>query len=148
MKAFAKGMLGVLIATCFVTSAAFSQDNPRGTSILHLRGKTVSVEYGRPVAKGRTVDALLGKLPPAGIWRLGADTSTTFKTDIDLGFGDVAIPAGEYSIWMQRQKDNSWKLLFDKQHGQWGEPAPNASECFASVLCLYQGRMMVSLRRW
>jgi hypothetical protein len=111
MKAFAKGMLGVLMAACFVASAAFSLDNPRGTSILHLRGKTVSVEYGRPSLRGRTVDALLGKLPPGGIWRLGDDTSTTFKTEIDLAFGDVTIPAGEYSIWMQRQADNSWKLL-------------------------------------
>jgi hypothetical protein len=34
---------------------------------------------------------------------------------------------------MQRQEDNSWKLLFDKQHGQWGEPAPDPSQCFASV---------------
>ena len=67
------------------------------------------------------------------MWRLGADTSTTFKTDIDLAFGDVTIPAGEYSIWMQRQEDNSWKLLFDKKHGQWGEPTPDPSECFASV---------------
>jgi hypothetical protein len=139
MKAFAKGMLGVLMAACFAASAAFSLDNPRGTSILHLRGKTVSVEYGRPSLRGRTVDALLGKLPPGGIWRLGDDTSTTFKTEIDLVFGDVTIPAGEYSIWMQRQADNSWKLLFDKQHGQWGEPAPNASECFASVPLFISG---------
>jgi hypothetical protein len=34
---------------------------------------------------------------------------------------------------MQRQADNSWKLLFDKKHGQWGAPAPDASEAFASV---------------
>ena len=34
---------------------------------------------------------------------------------------------------MQRQAANYWKLLFDKQHGQWGEPAPDPSECFASV---------------
>jgi Protein of unknown function (DUF2911) len=147
MKAFAKGMLGVLIAACF-GAAAFSQDAPRGTSILHLRGEAVSVEYGRPSLSGRTVDEVLGKLPPGGIWRLGADTSTTFKTESDLVFGAecasgqaatqwqcpaVTIPAGEYSIWMQRQEGNSWKLLFDKQHGQSGEPAPDASECSASV---------------
>ena len=66
-------------------------------------------------------------------------TSTTFKTEISLAFGDVTIPAGEYSIWMQRQEDNSWKLLFDKRHGQSGEPTPDASECFASVPLLISG---------
>ena len=139
MKAFANVMLVVLTAACFVASSAFSQGNPRSTSKLNLRRKTVSVEYGRPSLKGRTTDALLGKLPPGGIWRLGADTSTTFKTEIDLVFRDVTIPAGEYSIWMQRQKDNSWNLLFDKQHGQWGEPAPDASECFATVPLIISG---------
>ena len=98
-----------------------------------INGKTVSVDYGRPSLKGRTTDELLGQLKAGSLWRLGADSSTTFKTGIDLAFGDVTIPAGEYSIWMQRQADNSWKLLFDKQHGQWGEPAPDASQCFASV---------------
>jgi hypothetical protein len=116
-----------------IAAMAFAQGNPRGTSTLTLKGKTVSVDYGRPSLNGRTTDALLGMLKPGGLWRLGADSSTTFKTEIDLAFGDVAIPAGEYSIWMQRQQDNSWKLLFDKQHGQWGEPAPAPSECFASV---------------
>jgi hypothetical protein len=153
LKSFAIGMLGVLMAACFVASEAFSQDNHRGTSSLSLKEKTISVEYGRPSLKGRTVDKLLGKLPPGGIWRLGADTSATFKTEIDLAFSDVypapspsspgwhsnAIPAGEYSIWMQRLADNSWKLLFDKPHGQLGEPPPDASECFASVPLFISG---------
>jgi hypothetical protein len=129
MKKLAMGLL--MVACCAAVVSA--QGNPRGTSTLTLKGKTVSVDYGRPSLKGRTTDALLGMLQPGSLWRLGADSSTTFKTDIDLAFGSVTVPAGEYSIWMQRQADNSWKLLFDKQHGQWGEPAPAASECFASA---------------
>jgi hypothetical protein len=132
MKKIAVGILGVLTVACCAT-LVLAQGNPRGTSTLTIRGKTVSVDYGRPALKGRTTDALLGRLKAGGVWRLGADSSTTFKTGIDLAFGDVTIPAGEYSIWMQRQEDNSWKLLFDKQHGQWGEPEPDPSQCFASV---------------
>jgi len=132
MKRLASGVLSVLMVAGFA-AMALAQGNPRGTSTLTLKGKTVSVDYGRPSLKGRTSDALLGQLNPGGVWRLGADSSTTFKTDLDLAFGDVTIPAGEYSIWMQRQEGNSWKLLFDKEHGQWGEPAPEPSQCFASV---------------
>src|SRR5579862_2872328 len=132
MKKLAIAVL-CLVMGVGLTSVAFAQHNPRGSSTITVKGKVVSVDYGRPALKGRTTDELLGRLTSGGMWRLGADSSTTFKTGIDLAFGDVMVPAGEYSIWMQRQEDNSWKLLFDKKHGQWGEPAPDPSECFASV---------------
>lgn len=131
MRKLAMGVLSVLMVACFAV-AAFAQGNPRGTSTLSINGKTVSVEYGRPSLKGRTTDELLGRLGPGGVWRLGADTSTTFKTEIDLAFGAVTVPAGEYSLFMQRQSDNSWKLVFNKQHGQWGTQH-DASQDLASA---------------
>ena len=131
MKKLAIGMLSVVMATGLAVVALARA--PRGTSSISLKGKTVSVEYGRPSLNGRTTDALLGSLKAGQLWRMGADTSTTFKTDVELTFGGVTIPAGEYSIWMQREADNSWKLLFDKKHGQWGSPSPEASEAFASA---------------
>jgi hypothetical protein len=135
MKKFAMGLLSVLMVVCFaaVALAQHHAKNPRSTSTLTLKGKTVSVEYGQPSLKGQTIEQRLAGLKPGNLWRMGADTSTTFKTDIDLAFGEVAIPAGEYSIWMQQQEDKTWKLLFDKKHGQWGAPAPPASEAFASA---------------
>lgn len=132
MKKLALAGLTALIVAGLALEA-IAQGGSRGTSSISLHGKTVSVEYGRPGLNGRTTDALLGRLQPGELWRLGSNTSTTFKTEVDLAFGDVTVPAGTYSIWMQRQSDNSWKLLFDKKHGQWGSPAPPASEAFASA---------------
>lgn len=131
MKRFAMGVLSVLMVVCFAVTAP-AQAGPRGTSSLTLKGKTVSVEYGRPSLRGRTTDVLLGKLPAGGFWRMGSNKSATFKTEVGLAFGDVAVPAGEYSLWMQRQEDKSWKLVFNKQHGQWGTDH-DASQDFASV---------------
>jgi hypothetical protein len=71
-------------------------------------------------------------LKPGDFWRLGADKSTTFSTTADLQFGDVAVPNGEYSLWAAREADNSWKLVFNKQHGQWGTQH-DASQDLASV---------------
>src|ERR1700689_4164460 len=107
MKRFMMTSLGVMMAVgC--AGGALAQGNPRGTSSISLNGKTVSVEYGRPSLKGRTTDDLLGKLPPEGVWRLGADTSTTFKTDSSLDFVDAVVPAGEYSLWLAKASgDNS-----------------------------------------
>ena len=132
MRRAARILLSGLIAAGF-TMMAFAQANSRGTSSITLKGKTVSVEYGRPSLNGQTIEQRLAALPQGRLWRLGSNKSTTFKTDIPLAFGNVAIPAEEYSIWMQQQPDKSWNLLFDKQHGQWGEPPPAASDCFASV---------------
>lgn len=131
MRKLAIGVLSVLMMAGFAT-VIFAQAGPRGTSSITIKGKTISVEYGRPSLRGRSTDALLGKLPPGSFWRMGSNGSTTFKSDIDLAFGDVKVPAGEYSIWMQRQADNSWKLVFNKQHGQWGTDH-DASQDFASA---------------
>jgi hypothetical protein len=108
--------LAIFAAWVGLTLAA----NPRGTAELTLNGKKISVEYGRPSLGGRTIKDLLGQLPAGEFWRLGADKSTTFTSTGDLMFGNVKVPKGEYSLWAQKQADGSWKLVFNKQHGQWG----------------------------
>ncbi len=106
------------LATC-----ALGQGNPRGKASLSIGSGTVSVEYGRPSLHGGTVEDRLGQLPAGGFWRLGADKSTTFSTSVDLDFGGVSVPKGDYSIWVQKESDSSYKLAFNKRHGQWGAGA-------------------------
>jgi hypothetical protein len=115
-------LIAVLAMACIivVVESGLAQRNPRDTAKLSLGGKAISVEYGRPSLKGRSVADLLNQLKPGDFWRLGADKSTTFSTAVDLQFGNVTVPTGEYSLWAQRGTDNSWKLVFNKQHGQWG----------------------------
>lgn len=133
MKRLLCGICGLAVFAILAVPG-LAQKNPRGTSTLDINGKTVSVEYGQPTLKGRSVDELLGKLKPGEVWRLGADKSTTFSTAIDLMFGDVALPAGEYSLWARREADNSWKLAFNKQHGQWGMQHDAAQDLVAAPL--------------
>ncbi|MGH9448141.1 MAG: DUF2911 domain-containing protein, partial [Terriglobia bacterium] len=105
-----------------LSGLAFSQTNPRGLSSVTLDGHKVSVDYGRPSLKGKTVEAAM-KMPfePGhGFWRLGADSSTTFTTATALKFGKVTVPKGIYSLYAQREGANSWRLVFNKKHGQWG----------------------------
>jgi len=118
-------------AVCFTTST-LAQGNPRGTSKITLNDTTVSVEYGRPSLKGRTVDSLLSRLGTGDFWRLGADKSTTFNTTGPLTFGDVKVPAGEYSLWAKKEGNDKWSLVFNKRHGQWGTEH-DAAQDIASV---------------
>ena len=75
---------------------------------------------------------MLSQLKAGQVWRLGADKSTTFSTGIDLAFGNVTVPKGDYSLWARKEANNSWQLVFNKQHGQWGTQH-DAAQDFASV---------------
>jgi hypothetical protein len=118
----------------FSTALAFAQGQARGTAKLELKGQTVSVEYGRPSLNGRTVQQLIGQLGAGDVWRLGSNKSTTFSTGTDLAFGDVTVPKGEYSLWARKEADGSWKLVFNKQHGQWGTQHDAAQDLAAAPL--------------
>ncbi len=103
-----------------LAAPAMAQGNPRGTASVTLGSAKVTIDYGRPSLKGRNVNDLLGQLPAGEVWRLGADQSTTFTTAGDLDFSGTTVPKGTYSLWARKESDNSWKLVFNSQHGQWG----------------------------
>jgi hypothetical protein len=128
---FAVALAGTLL---FSTTLAFAQGGARGTSKLELNGQTVSVEYGRPALNGRTLQSLIGQLKPGDVWRLGSNKSTPFSTGVDLAFGDVTVPKGEYSLWARKEANGSWMLVFNKQHGQWGTQHDPAQDLVAAPL--------------
>ena len=136
MKRVASGILGMVLALA-LAAPAWTQGNPRGTAKLTLLdGKTISVEYGRPSLNGRAVGDLLARLKPGDVWRVGADQSTTLSTTGELSFGyvkiPVIVPAGEYSLWVRKEAENKWSLVFNKQHGQSGGQH-DAAEDFAAA---------------
>ena len=96
-------------------------------------GSWVTVEYGRPILRGR--DGMFGSgdgygdglLAGAPLWRLGANQTTVFHTGTDLTFGGQRLSAGEYTLFAELE-EGSWTLIFSswgvKQSPQ--EPNPNA----------------------
>jgi hypothetical protein len=76
-----------------------------------------TVEYGRPVARGRT---LLGNVIPYNyVWRTGANEATQFSTSAAITLGGIALEPGTYSLWtLPRQSGVS--LIVNRQIGQWG----------------------------
>ncbi|MBM3265031.1 MAG: DUF2911 domain-containing protein [candidate division Zixibacteria bacterium] len=95
------------------------QDGNRGMLEIKLKGKGVSLNYGRPDMKGRD---MLGMAPDGFVWRFGMNESTTFKTDSDLMFGDKKLAKGSYSAWIKHIKGEQWTLVFNKEVGVWGMP--------------------------
>ncbi len=120
MKRLLMASLGLSVMLA-ATLPALAQHEGRGKTEITLKGKTVSVDYGRPSLHGRTIQQMLAmKSPTAPFWRLGANQSTTFATSVPLVFGSKTVPAGTYSLWAEMLPNNKWDLVFNTQHGQWG----------------------------
>jgi len=82
-------------------------------------GKTITVDYSSPRAKGRKI---FGELVPYGeVWRTGANEATTFVTTAALTAGSVSVPAGSYTIFTVPNQDK-WTLIINKKTGEWGIP--------------------------
>lgn len=107
---------------CLVVAAAAQQDktkrpSPPAKAEVSLKGKTITIDYSRPFAKGRKI--IGGIVPFNQVWRTGANEATTFTTPIDLTVGDAKVPAGTYTLY-SLPSESGWKLIINKQTGQWG----------------------------
>lgn len=84
-------------------------------------GKTVTIDYSSPRAKGRKI---FGSLVPYGqIWRAGANEATSLVISSDITIGGKAVPAGKYTIFTVPNEDK-WTLVISKKTGEWGTAYP------------------------
>ena len=79
-------------------------------------GKWIEVAYSRPMLRQRAgifgAGADYGRLVTGGapVWRVGANQTTRFKTDVPLVFDGKTLPAGEYSMFVDL-KEGAWTLI-------------------------------------
>ena len=45
------------------------------------------------------------------VWRAGANTATALHTDADLDLGGLAVPKGDYSLYINVANPASWELI-------------------------------------
>jgi hypothetical protein len=99
--------------------------SPPANATATIGGKTISITYSSPGVKGRegklfTKDGQIGKDPHYPVWRAGANAATTLKTDGDLTIGDLKVPAGTYTLFVDISDPDNWTLIVNKQTGEWG----------------------------
>ena len=98
------------------------QDNPLAAAkeiSVAINGKTLNISYSAPSVRGRKIFGEGGLLAPATVWRTGADEATCIHTDAALDLNGLAVPAGDYSLWVDLDA-GKWQLIVNKQTGQWG----------------------------
>lgn len=113
-------------AVCLMTSVASAQTaapSPAAKDSAVLGGKVFSVSYSSPAVKGRDIfgaDGLLSKEKNYPVWRAGANAATVFHTDADLMIGNLRIPKGDYTLFVNIANPQAWELIINKQTGQSG----------------------------
>jgi hypothetical protein len=99
----------------------FSQ---RGSVTQMVAFTKISVEYGRPVARGR---ALFGALVPwDSVWHPGADSATRITFTHDVLIEGKPLRAGEYSLWLIPHEHAPWTVIFSRAAHTFHRPYPGA----------------------
>jgi len=107
-----------LLAVALYLGAAQPQPPPgapkasqHGSVSQHVGNTVITIEYNRPVARGRD---LFGALVPWGrVWTPGADYATTIEVSTPVQIERQALPAGTYSLWTEPQQDR-WTVIFNR----------------------------------
>jgi hypothetical protein len=105
--------------------------SPPAQATLDLAGgKSITVDYSSPRAKGRKI---YGELVPFGqVWRAGANEATTFVSTADIVVGGKPVPAGSYTLFTIPDKDK-WTLIISKKTGEWGTDYPGPNDDLARI---------------
>ncbi len=123
--------LVVCAALLLATTGLFAQKappkSPPAKATASIGGHEISIAYSAPGVKGRegkifTADGLIktsgGSQYP--IWRGGANAATTLHTDADLMIGDLSVPKGDYTLFVDISDPDNWTLIVNKKTGEWG----------------------------
>jgi len=112
----------IVVTTALLTATVVAQGNkpaspPGEATVKFDDGKAVTIQYSRPSMRGRKIFG--GLVPYDEVWRTGANAATSLKTDVALTVGSASVPAGSYTLYTLPGA-TSWKLIINKQTGQWG----------------------------
>lgn len=116
MRSAARPSLLTLPAIALLSSAtahAQSLASPFGTVSQRVDSTTITVEYYRPSARGRTI---FGRVVRWGeLWTPGANWATTLEVNRDVLIEGRALPIGKYSVWMiPAMQPDSWTVVLSR----------------------------------
>jgi Protein of unknown function (DUF2911) len=114
----------------------------RGVVTQRIADTTITIDYSRPVARGRE---LFGKLVPWGkIWCPGADDATTIEVTTDVTINGQPLPKGKYSVWTEPNADK-WALMFSRQAAVWHTRYPAGQDALRLEITPRAGAHMETL---
>jgi hypothetical protein len=115
--------LMILASLMVALNSAWAQDSPPETATGKIGNATLVIKYCAPSVRGRQIFGEGGRVmsdSTAPIWRAGANDATAFHTDADVTVGGLAVPKGDYTLYVNVKDPDAWELIINKETGQWG----------------------------
>lgn len=106
-----------------LTASLLPAQSPAAQTSITVGGKALTIKYSAPSVRGRQIFGDGGQISHDGtypVWRAGANQATAFHTDADLDINGLAVPAGDYTLFVLVKDPNAWELIVNKQTKQWG----------------------------
>jgi Protein of unknown function (DUF2911) len=123
MRLFSRAATLGLFLTMALSSCAprdkAKRPSPPATVTQKVGNTTITIHYGQPSVKGRTIGVELEPLPDK-VWRAGANETTVFEVDRDVIVEGKSLPKGKYGFFILQQGGRSWNLIFNTKWDQWG----------------------------
>jgi hypothetical protein len=117
-SAIALASVALLTAATGNRQVTQNDKSPSADTSATVGAAHVTIEYNAPSARSRAVEG--GLIPYGEIYRLGADAATTLTTDHDIIIGDLKVPAGVHTLYLQASESGPWQLVVNNQTKQWG----------------------------
>jgi hypothetical protein len=123
--------------------------SPPATASATIDGTTITIQYCSPGVKGRE-----GKIFDQGgliqathksypVWRAGANSATTLKTSAGIMLGDLMVPEGTYTLFVDISDPNAWTLIVSKDTGEWGLSYDSAKDLGKTKMTMSKPPSMV-----
>ena len=106
-------------APCEAQMYPFSQRSTLEQSVAFTK---ISIEYGRPTARGRVLWGAL--VPWDSVWHPGADDATRIRFSRDVVLEGQPVKAGEYTAWLIPRVSNTWTFILSRAVGVSHTPYP------------------------
>ena len=114
-----------LLAAATTLVAQGNPASPPEKVAANIGGRAITITYSSPAVRGRqghifTKDGLISHNPHYPVWRAGANGATTLETDGDLQIGNLTVPKGKYTLFVDISDPDQWVLIVNKKTGEWG----------------------------
>jgi hypothetical protein len=148
----------LMCACCLaLVSTAFAQQktpaSPPEQATVTIGGKSISINYSSPGVKGReghifSKDGLISHDPHYPVWRAGANSATALHTDADLTIGNLAVPKGDYTLFVDISNPDQWTLIVSKATKEWGLAYDSSKDLGRTPMTMSKPSSMVENLKW
>lgn len=116
---------GLLFAATSMLAQQKPPASPPAKATANIGGHEMTITYSSPGVKGRegkifTKDGLISHNPHYPVWRAGANSATALHADGDIVIGDLSVPKGDYTLFVDISNPDEWTLIVSKKTGEWG----------------------------